>query len=196
MRTALMCVPNLLGKARPALPLLAWFLLTVLAGMSACGAAQQGQPTISARADKPDTQIAVDANPGHAIVQITSPSGIGRADFSITSGPVPKQVVFQLHLKGLEQFTLSYAQTTVTGSLSSSQGNEIRESVQLPASESGSEQPLSADSAYWMDIQVVAAEGAASTIPLESGYIEITAPRDLAATDQRSFSITWIDFFR
>jgi hypothetical protein len=184
------------GRLRPLLPFLAGSLLAVLAGASACSSARSAQVTLIAHAEQADAQITVDATPERAVIEVFSPSGIGSAGFTIPTGPVPQEVIFHLHLKGLEQFTFTYQQYTVIASVSSGPGAEVRESVRLDATDPASEQPISAGSPYWMEVQIVPAEGAAASIPLESGYIAVKAPRGWAAAAPRKFDITWIDFYR
>jgi len=60
--------------------------------------------------------VTVTEEGGTALVEVTSPSGIGSADVQHTGGKRPRQVVIRLHLKGLEEFQFAYGQTVVTAS--------------------------------------------------------------------------------
>lgn len=137
-----------------------------------------------------DAQIRVEAHPERATIEIISPSGIGRASFSV-SGVVPKEIGLQLHLRGLEQLVFAYDEVTIVGSISSAPGNAVHETIKGAAG--GGEQALQPDSSYWVPMRIVASP---ATIPLDEGYIEVEAPTDFLRGDYRSFSIEWIDFFR
>jgi hypothetical protein len=177
------------------LPLLAWSLVTALVSLAACRAARQDAVSITANAERPDTQITIDADPERTTIEIWSPSGVGSAEFTV-SGPMPKQMLVQLHLQGLEQYTFSSGQTTVSASLTSGPRPMVQESVQLRGDEPGQAMPISQDSPYWMSVQIVPTGNAPQTIPLSAGSIEVEAPQAYLEGSQAAFSVSWIDFYR
>jgi hypothetical protein len=183
------------GAGARSLSLLAWSLVTAVASLAACRAPGQEPVSITAHADRPDTRITIDADAERATIEIWSPSGVGSAEFTV-SGPMPKQIVVQLHLRGLEQYTFSFGQTTVTAALSSRPSAVVQESVQLTGSEAGQALPIAADSPYWMSVEIVPTGNAPQTIPLAAGTIEAEAPQAYLDSDLAAFSISWIDFFR
>jgi hypothetical protein len=172
--------------------ILAMPFLASLVCLPACGAAPSGQVTFQVTPSKQDAKITVDANQERAIIQIVSPSGIGGAELSIV-GPVPKEILMQLHLRGLEELDFSYGPTTVTVAISSSPGNAVHESVLVPGSQ---DTEISQPSPYWMEVRIVPEGNAPATIPLQEGYIEVRAPADLLSSGARTFALRWVDFFR
>ena len=159
--------------------------------LGACGSTGAGRIELTVVPEKPGTRIDVSSAGGQAIVDIWSPEGIGGAQIELTSPGMPSQIVLRLHLRGLEELRLTYGNTAITASLSSTGDQAIHQQ------RSGAqEEALTETSPYWMPIRLVPAEGAPAAIPLEAGYIEVEAPHDLIAGGQRSFSIHWIDFYR
>jgi hypothetical protein len=164
--------------------------------LASCGSAGGGRIALTAAPDKPGTRVAASADGEQAIVEIFSPQGIGGADIEITSARMPTKIVMRLHLRGLEELRLAYGGTVVTAALSSAGDNSVRQRRQAGAASGSPEEALAETSPYWMSIRIVPAGGAPAAIPLEEGYIEVEAPRDLLTRGQRAFSIHWIDFYR
>ncbi|MGH9847849.1 MAG: hypothetical protein ACREEM_54880 [Blastocatellia bacterium] len=127
-----------------------------------------------------------------AVLDIHSRSGIGRVTVEHVSGTLPEKIVARLHLKGLEEFRLSYGRTVVTARVSSDDGRNIVQSIDPPG---GGERSITPDSPFWMEVRIASAQ-VAPRIPLEQGYFEITLPKDVLGKGRRSFAIRWIDFYR
>lgn len=125
-----------------------------------------------------------------AIIQITSDSGIGRADVEIVSGDYPRQISLQFHLSGLERLRFAYATTLIELSLSAGDAALPHETV---THDNGSAQLIAADSPYWLNARSVSAEQLGGT---PAGYIEVDLPPAFLSAQARRFSIEWIDFFR
>jgi hypothetical protein len=164
----------------------------IVATLVSCGESGGGAVRINASADRPDTRVTVGADAGRAVVEVFSPSGIGGAEVEITSAALPQTIVLRLHLRGLEQLRFTYGDTTVTTSLSSASDNTANQTYQG----AGQEQTIAEGSPYWMSVRLVPPSGSPATVPLESGYIEVEAPKDFLARRQTKFAIQWIDFFR
>jgi len=127
-----------------------------------------------------------------SIIEVDSPRGIGSAQFELVSGPLPQKMIARLHLKGLEEFRLLYADTVIVASASSgSVFNNSNQKVLL----SGTEQPILPGQPLWMEIRI-ASDQTSQNIPLEQGYFEITFPQDFTEKAGSSFEIQWVDFFR
>lgn len=127
-----------------------------------------------------------------AIIDVHSPRGIGSAEVDLVAGAFPESLVLRMHTKGLEKFTLSYNETKITASVSSSDSRVVMQSL---ASPEGGESPIGLGSPSWLEISIVS-DQATPEIPLTQGYFEITLPEGLSTEADRSFSIQWIDFYR
>jgi hypothetical protein len=182
------------GFGRPVWCILASSGIVVLLCLQACASHGPADPVVSVNAEGTGTQIVITADAELTLAEISCPSGIGSADFEITSGPIPQRLVLRFLLTGLEHLDFSYGSTTVTVSVSSGPGREVRETVRLSTSEP--EQELSADSPYWMAVSLIPAEDPPPTPLLRSGAIEVWAPADYLNSGLRSFSIDWIDYYR
>ena len=174
--------------------LVAWCGVAALLCMQACTPAQPARPVIKVRPNRPDAQIRTSTSQEQTVIEVSSPSGIGSADFEMAAGPDPRRIVLRLLLQGLEQLDFSYGETTITVSVSSRPGREVRESVRV--AHSGAEQELAPDSPYWMAVSIVPASSPGPTAPAEGGAFEVQAPEDYLRGGLGSFSIRWIDFYR
>jgi hypothetical protein len=97
-------------------------------------------------------------------------------------------------LRGLEELRFAYDSIIVAGSISSTNPNQIRQSVQQGGGKSTPEL-IAANSPYWMPIRIVSPNDSVK-IPLREGYFEAEAPPDFITGKHRKFSIHWIDFYR
>lgn len=147
---------------------------------------------LSVTSSKPGDTITITSEEGITIIEVDSPSGIGSAQFELVSGTLPQKMVARLHLKGLEEFRLLYADTVIVASASSgSVFNSSNQKILI----SGKEQPILPGQSLWMKIRIVS-DQTSQDIPLEQGYFEITFPQDFIEKAVSSFEIQWVDFFR
>lgn len=146
-------------------------------------------PTLTT--DRPDNTITYEPGSLPPRLVVESARGIGRAEIGLAGGPLPAGTQIQLNLRGLEAFQLSYGGLTIMASLSSIDG-QVRQSA-LVANDPAGEQPLTPNSAYWLDIQINSSD---PTIPLKAGYFTVGLPADFYRANPSSFSISWIDFYR
>jgi hypothetical protein len=160
-----------------------WLLL------SACVPAGGAPITYTVTPGKGDPEVTYQASGADVTVEIRSQSGIGSAQLTQNDGGAPSAVTMNLYLQGLEQFTFEYSTATVTAAVSS-HDSSVSESVSL---QGGAAQPISADSPYWMPVNINATD---PSIPLKDGYFEIRAPRDFLASASRAFTLRWVDFYR
>jgi hypothetical protein len=153
----------------------------------------QGPSTvIEAASGKAGDQVDVQVVDGTATLDITSQTGIGAAAVQVVSGPYPTSIVFQLHLRGLEQFTLTYGAVIIDVAVASDGSDQARQTL----IRDGVEQPLTPDSPYWMPVEVMTTPAGASKEGLSEKTYRLSAPPDLLTTQPPAFTINWIDFFR
>ena len=182
--------------------LLTLTLVTILASwLTACAPPDSVSPAFDVVPHKPETAIAYRVEGDAVIFDIFSQSGIGGADVSLTAGAMPKQVLLRFHLKGMESLKFAYGEsilsneTVISLAVSSSGAHDARETV-TQGGDRAQETPLSPDSPYWMDVSIIAAEGATASIPLADGYFEVTPPADFLHGDYQDFTLEWIEFYR
>ena len=176
-------------------------VLLLLTTLSACSLLPQPEPTkFAARLSELDDQVSFEivedaaGDTETAVITIYSKSGIGGTEIEQISGEKPDQYNFHFYLSGLEELKFAYGQTLITVNVSSSEGNEVRQSVLDSAS--GEETAVTPDSPYWMDVTIVPTEGTVAEIPLLHGYIDVQAPDDFLLNQNGSFALQWIDFYR
>lgn len=122
---------------------------------------------------------------------VHSPFGISNAVIERADEKWPDAVVLRLHLKGLENFSVSNDKVKLEASVSSQDGR-----VRL-WKDGKEDTPLDAKSPYWMEIQMVGSDGKpAKTIPLKDGYFELQVPKAFFEGNPKSITLNWIDFYR
>jgi len=176
-------------------------VLLLLTSLSACSLLPQDEPAkFTARPSEFDDHVTFEMventtdDAETAVVTIYSKNGIGGTEIEQISGEKPAHYNFHLYLSGLEELKFAYGQTVVTVNVSSSAGNEIRQSVL--DSGSGVETAVMPGSPYWMDVTIVPTQGTVVEIPLLHGYIDVQAPDDFLLNQDKSFALQWIDFYR
>jgi len=152
-------------------------MLCVALAMTACTGNQAPQFNITA--DK-DNQLSLSIENETTMIDVQSPSGIGKADIEFLSGSYPAQIILRLHIKKLEGFKLTYGRTTLSASSSGTSDTVTQSLIQSD----GSEHAIISSNPLWMDIQP------------EQEYLEITLPKTLTQEKPKSFSFEWIDFYR
>ena len=179
------------GRAIPGQLALGLLLTFVLA--SGCTSPSGADPAIFVlNAEGEGNELSATVVGETAVIDVQSLTGIGSATVDLAAGAFPETMALRLNLKGLEQFRLTYDRTVISASVSSSDGGRVLQSMGSPGAD---EQPVASGSPFWMDIQIVADQGA-THIPLDQGYFEITLPQDFIREGPRSFSFQWIDFYR
>lgn len=150
------------------------------------------KPDFKITVSNPKDIVSVTSEEGISLIDINSPGGIGSAHFELVSGTLPEKIITRLHLKGLEEFRLSYDETLITASIpSSSIFNTSTQKVITP----GGEYPTLPGHPLWLEIKIVS-DQMVEKIPLEEGYFEITFPDEFNKKTGDSFDIQWVDFFR
>ncbi len=152
--------------------------------------AQDSRPEFRVTVKNPDDTISILDENSQTIIDIHSDFGIGSASFELVSGTMPDSILLRLHLKGLEDFQLISAQTTLAASIAS--GDVFKITNQRIIS-SNTEHPILSIDPLWMNIEIVSEN---KHIPLEEGYFEITIPQGFIRNAGASFEVKWIDFYR
>ena len=168
--------------------LLSFFLISC-AGQAAN--AQAGEPGFTVTTKNEGDRVDLQYENGFTFIDVYSSSGLGSAEFKLTSGTMPEEMVLRLHLKGLEELRLTSAQTSIAASVSNSDSSDIHQRIIAASSDS----PLLPSHPLWMKIEIVT-EQAEKKIPLEEGYFEVTVPEEFIRKAGNSFEIEWIDFYR
>lgn len=150
------------------------------------------KPDIKTTKSDQEDAISISSEAGISLIDINSPSGIGSARFELVSGTLPEKIIARLHLKGLEKFRLSYNETVISASISSSSAFNISSQNILL---SDGEYPILRGHPLWLEIEVVS-DQPIKKIPLEEGYFEITFPKEFNKKIGGSFEIQWVDFYR
>jgi hypothetical protein len=143
--------------------------------------------------DIPSNKIILTEEDQKRILDIYSSSGIGKAAISLTGTNPWPLIILRFHLKGLEKLSIAYRDIELSASISSSPPYEIQEYRILP---DGLDQGIDQSSTLWMDIQLISGEDFPAEIPLKAGYIQAALPEDLYTANPKTFSISWIDFYR
>lgn len=112
-----------------------------------------------------------------AVLDVTSPTGIGSGRVSLMAGEWPEPVLLRLHLAGLEDLSLKAGETVVQLSISSGPDRALRQV-------DGAGQSLSSASPLWLDVS------------FGDGYFDVLLPPDLLVADVAAFELSWIDFYR
>ena len=154
--------------------------------------AQSGdEPVFIINAKNQDDQVNIQQENGITTVDIYSDMGIGSAKIELESGGMPEEMLLRMHIRGLEEIRLVSEQAVVVASGSSSGSFAINDQR---VNSSGSEYSITPIDPLWMKIEIISNQ--AKKIPLESGYFEITVPREFLRSAGNSFEIEWIDFYR
>jgi len=146
--------------------------------------------------DKVDDTATVTASGERALIDVTSVSGIGGLEATLTEGAWPAEVVVRLRTRGLEQLFIRYgAFDIMTGK--SSHDSPDPPLILYVEGEDGRVQsaPPSSD-VYYPDIRVVNPSADNPKLPAADGYYEIVLPAHFHRGEYPSFSMQWIDFYR
>ncbi len=162
----------------------------------------QISPQISVDATS-DARVTAEPRGQTLLVDIRSETGIGSASVTLPDEAAWREIILRLHLSGLEQLRFDYPAATVQLHLPSTDLPAgvlpvQRLPLQQEATPAGAAQPVSIgqESDQWMDVLALAAEGATPSIPLVGGYFDVRVPRAFLREGHRTFTVSWIDFFR
>jgi len=172
-------------------------LTTTLILFPGCTERLPNDTGISVTAENPGEQIIITEQPGEALIDIYSPSGIGGAAVEFPENNIPDLVTIRLYLKGLEEFLFDYDNTHITASVSSQDSDLVLQTVRKDDPQASDAQSITPTSSYWLDITIVSDYPSGEiNIPLEDGYFQVSAPQDFLDGDYPRFELHWIDFYR
>ncbi|WP_339745798.1 hypothetical protein [uncultured Rubinisphaera sp.] len=138
---------------------------------------------------KPETQIQIQSTTEKTILKIDSSFGIDQAVLKRTGSQWPKSIEVQLHLSGLESFTIRKGEIVLHWSvLSSGQG--------VICTLKNGDQPereLKMENSLYSEVEIVSKT---PQIPLQSGYFKILLPEDFLKGSAETIQLKWIDFYR
>jgi hypothetical protein len=179
-------------------PAVSAFIIIVLAIFItvSCGEGPPNETTYAINVEGAGNDVFVETKEDSAIFEVISERGIGAASVVVIVGDFPPSVALRLQLKALEELRFTYGETEVLVSVSSSQGNAVRESVIFGSEGVDQETQITAESPYWMDVVILQEDSSPGTIPLDDGVIMVAVPEDFISGVYDSFQIRWIDFYR
>lgn len=110
-----------------------------------------------------------------SIIDVTCPRGIGGMMVSVPDGKWPALLTLRLHLKGMENFTVKSATTTVTAEVNSGT-HVVRQNITM---------------ANQLDITDE------SSLKVHAGddFFDVTLPTNILR-DTKELTVSWIDFYR
>ncbi len=138
---------------------------------------------------KPETQIQIQSTTEKTILKIDSPSGIDQAVLKRTGDHWPNAIEIQLHLNGLETFSVHRGEVFLQWSVSSSGQGVI-------CTLKNGDQPvreLKIENSLFAEVEIVSNT---PQIPLRSGYFKILLPEDFLKGSAERIQLKWIDFYR
>lgn len=128
------------------------------------------------------------------LLDISSETGIGNAQVSLANKQSYSDIILRLRLHGLESLVFTWPEAEVTASVNSGDLT-VRETAKPVGADAAA--PIKPASPYWMDIGILrASAGDPVVIPLPDGYFDVTVSRSFMDSDDDSFTLEWIDFYR
>jgi len=148
-------------------------------------------PTFKITPKRSDDRVEVKPEDTKVAFLIYSPFGISSATIERTTEHWPNKVVIELHLKGLESFSVANGDLILEASVSSRNGDAR---LWMNRKEDSA---LDAESPYWMQIRMLGRDGKmVKTIPLTDGYFEMQLPKKILEGNPKSITVQWTDFYR
>jgi len=182
-----------LGKAmKAALALTAGFIAGC-AATGPAGSASAALPELEISVRKPADRVEVRYEGTAAVLDVTSPSGIGGATVRLPTGDLPRTVFLCLHLRGLESLRMSDGKATVAVSVLSHSGNPVLVHLDKGGQR---EVKVAPDGPYQPGVKVVGPDGKPGGIPLQDGYFRVEVPKALLEQRPAVLNLEWIDFYR
>lgn len=166
------------------------FVMVLLLAVAVTTAKADENPPFKITTKREDDRVEVKTDKDKVVFSVHSPFGISTV-IERAGEKWPDAVVLRLHLKGLENFSVSNDKVKLEASVSSQDGK-----VRL-WKDGKEDTPLDAQSSYWTEIQMVGSDGKpAKTIPLKDGYFEMQLPKAFFEGNPKSITLNWIDFYR
>lgn len=164
--------------------------------LAACQPTTETEPLIQVSMDKQGDTAEVTLEDDRAIIDVTSPQGIGGMHVSLEEGAWPAEVVVRLHLSGLERLEIGYDQFVIATGLSSNSSPDPALMLYVKNENGEVEESSPSSDVYYPTIEIVTDDGSEGSIPLENGYFQVTMPAHFYQTAPDAFTLQWIDFYR
>jgi hypothetical protein len=153
----------------------------------------QNAPGFDVTLKRPDDRFKMEVEENRVLFSIHSPSGISTATIKRSMDKWPEEVVLKLHLKALENVSISNGRIKIQSSV-----HVEDEQLRVRSwREQNEELVLDASSPYWTRIRIFGADNKPSrSLPINNGYFELQLPKGIFTDNPQSISISWIDFYR
>ena len=158
--------------------------LGVIGGLASCSAPMPVQPVVVLHSAKSGTEVHFEQSNGVWVVDVRCQQGIGWAKFTLSPAANPDNVMFRLHLRGLEWACFDHDGVETQLSVSSHGDLTVREWY-----EDG--RPIAPKDR--IPILPVTSSGGQPCIPLD-GWFEIRLPATSAGNC--FVRLNWVDFYR
>ena len=156
-------------------------------------AAADDTPPFKITTKRDNDKVDVKAEKDRVAFSVYSPFGISNAVIERVGEKWPDAVVLRLHLKGLENFSVTNGKVKLEGSASLQGGKPV---VRL-WKDGKEDAPLDAKSPYWTEVRILGGDGKQATeIPLKGGCFEMPLPRAFFEGNPKTITVIWIDFYR
>lgn len=166
-------------------------VLTLAVGIGMADGPDDGLPkfNISCKRENDRVQVAVEKDTTVLVIQ--SPFGISEATVERTTGKWPAKLTLNLHLKGLEKFSISNGKSKLNVSVSTSAATKVR-----MWKDDKEDATLSSTDADWMPVVWIDGDTKAKDALQQSGYFSIRLPDSFFADNPQKIALNWIDFYR
>ncbi len=166
-------------------------LLALQSSVGICGSA--AEPEFNVTTKKAEDRVEFSVKDGTITASVRSPSGIGSASISRTTGDWPDRMKLRLHLQGLEGLKVSNGKLELVAEIA---GPDKKRFLQATKSSQPTNPPESQTFADY-EIRSFDKDGKSmNNVPLKDGYFEVRLPKKLFADNPESITINWIDFYR
>ena len=158
-----------------------------------------GPPILQVSGHDPFARTAVSTIADTVTIDVTSPSGIGHASFTLPPKRRPARILIRLHLKGLEEFRFVYGDTMIVVNTDARipRMSDVRAHLRVidqPGGEGREIRELSPFDPEFIQVTISSALG----YPTGTGadWLVVEAPPSFLHGDEDRFEIRWIDFYR
>jgi len=122
------------------------------------------------------------------LIEVTSSTGIGAFTATLIDGEWPVEIVTRLRLRGLEGLEIGYGDITIQTGISSTSSPDPALMVMTTNPDGSTDRTYPSADQYHPGIRRGSDE--------KGQYFDIALPRHFFQSEQPTFSIGWIDFYR
>lgn len=154
----------------------------------ACSQLTTEQAMITVDLMKPGDEARVVTENNHALIEVTSPTGIGALTATLVEGEWPAEIVTRLRLQGLEGLEIRYGDITLNTGLSSNSNPDPALLLTVTQQDGSTESGYPSADIYYPTIRPGSDE--------QGTYFDITLPVHFSQEAYPEFSMRWVDFYR